>query len=151
MDHAEDSPVHPPDYRPRFQFSLRTLLILMTGLAILLSGLFGGPGWLALCTVCVLLIAVPMVLTSVLIYSRGYRRTFCIGALFPAGSTMTVLSPLSFPYMMMGAFDGVGADPATRLVILASLTVYSMLVIVFGLAAVWIRRMVEPARARESR
>jgi hypothetical protein len=37
-------------------------------------------------------LALPAVLCTVLVYGRGYRRTFCLGALFPAGVMLVCTS-----------------------------------------------------------
>ena len=70
--------------RPRpFQFSLRTLIIVMTALAVVCSGLFAGPLWATVLTALLLTMLTPVAFTVAVIYGRGYLRTFSIGALFP--------------------------------------------------------------------
>ncbi len=70
---------------PSFQFSLKTLFLVTIGVAVGVSLLFAAPMIVnAIAAGCFLLL-LPAVLTVVLICGRGYTRTFCIGALFPAG------------------------------------------------------------------
>lgn len=67
------------------QFSLQTLLLVTTALAVCCSCLLVAPGLVRLITAACLLITLPALLTVVLIYRRTYVRTFCIAALFPSG------------------------------------------------------------------
>jgi hypothetical protein len=79
------------DFPPRFQFSLRNLLIAVAVLAVLL-GLFAVAGgilaWL-LAILVVWILPTPLVVAAV--YSRGDIRAFSIGALVPWVSRWTNL------------------------------------------------------------
>jgi hypothetical protein len=77
-----DEPV--PARRP-FQYSLRTLFIITTVLAILCAGLFAAPGWMRILVLIFWLIAYPIAIISLVIYGHGYLRSFSIGALTGIG------------------------------------------------------------------
>lgn len=136
------------DARPaRFQYTLRGLLALTTAVAIACAVFFTMPEWVSgLVTVCVL-ISTPGMLTVMVIYGRGYTRTFAIGALFPALLPAGLcLSPVLAFYLITpagsalgGAFDAM--EPGVAFLI--SLNVYFVLVLGNGLLAVWVRRCVE--------
>ena len=68
-----------------FQFGLSTMLIITVMVAVSCSIFFRMPNVPATFAMLAVSLALPAVLTTVLIYARGYRRTFCLGALFPAG------------------------------------------------------------------
>ena len=87
MDDQHNAVHHSQPHASPFQFSLRTMFILTTVVAILCSGLFASPHWGRLLTLFCWLLASPAVLTAVVIYGRGYLRTFAIGGLFAAGPT----------------------------------------------------------------
>jgi hypothetical protein len=70
--------------RRPLQFTLRTLFILTTLTAALCSALFATPVWFAISTVGLLALLIPIGLIVAIIHARGYFRTFCTGALFPA-------------------------------------------------------------------
>src|SRR5882724_943480 len=77
------------DLPPRFQFSLRNMLIAVAVLAVLL-GLFAVAGgiltWL-LAAVVIWILPTPLVVSAV--YARGDLRAFAIGALVPWVSLWT--------------------------------------------------------------
>jgi hypothetical protein len=79
--------------RISFQFGLSTLLAIMAVVAVSCSLMFTMPNAPATVALLAVSLALPAVFTTVLIYGRGYRRTFCLGALFPAG-VMLVCSSL---------------------------------------------------------
>ena len=137
-----------PDSRPRrFQYSLRTLFVLTTGLAMLCSILFSLPTWLAELAVVFLVISTAAALTVTLIYGRGYVRTFCIGALFPAGVCL-----LSSTYGLEMIYDVLIAflrSDDERLVIQIFVTLYYTLVLGDGVLAVCVRRLAEAPDDRE--
>ena len=140
---AEDQPTRRP-----FQFSLRSLLILMTVTAVFLSALFGGNDWIAAATVYVLFTAWPMVLTIVLIYGRGKTRTFCIGALFPVAPLPASPSSLFFAV----AFGRIPAPPfglEVRLQLGLACLVMLVASVLVGVAALGVRRLVESSARRE--
>jgi hypothetical protein len=71
--------------RRRLQFSIRTLLWVTLATAIALAILVSSPSVVAVPVMMCLTIAIPAILTVVVIYGSGYQRTFCVGALFPTG------------------------------------------------------------------
>jgi len=132
------------DARP-IQYSLATMLIVMTLLAVVCSGLFAGPQWLTAATAGLLTLIVPLVLTVTLIYGKGYLRTFCIGAIFPAG---TILSSGLNAYGML--FYGIGGNGLgdsntleTRLIIALVVLAIAIVIVVCGLIAMGVRRMLD--------
>ena len=99
----------PPDtpkiQRPKFQFSLRTMLLLTGVVAALCSAVFAGPTWLRIFLAFFPLWGWPAALIAAIVYSRGYPRVFCIAALSPC-----VLSNLAI-CLMIGYFS-VGMTPS---------------------------------------
>ncbi len=134
----EESIQQPTKRRP-FQFSLRSLFILTTVLAATLGLLFRAPPVVSVSTAGFFILSLPMVLVIVLIYGRGYTRTFCIGALFPTAFSLWSVSdyPL-FAYAIVGPnFDEIGWWAACWL---GGVVVLST---IFGLLAMGVRRLVE--------
>ena len=161
MAHEDPAPMQPPlegvtanaqqparkDRRP-LQFSLRTVFLAMTGLSVVCAGLFAGPSWAAFVTAYCLLLAVPIILATVAIYERGYRRTFCVGALFAAVWFAYGLEQC-WLYVLDGLFYGfdrvslsVGPE-ITRWGICRVVGVGLVIVLVSGLLTVIVRRLVE--------
>ena len=137
-----DRPTHDRDSpRPRsFQFTLRSLLVATTLTAIFLSCLFGGSTWVAMFAALLVVFAVPVVLITILVYGRGYQRTFCIGALTFAVATLTLPFGIQYEYILaMGVDDGL----APRCYVLIGLLTGILIAAAFGLLAVMVRRMVE--------
>ena len=133
-----------------FQYSLRTMFIVMTVLAVVLSGVFAGPEWFSVLTALLLAVMAPMVLTTALIYSHGYVRTFCIGALFPAGVILTTVAPgLTYPFLRMGRMGGPSGE--TGLFVGIFILVASVVIVVLGLVAVGVRWMIEAPQRRRQR
>jgi hypothetical protein len=75
-----------------FQFGLSTMLILTVLVAVSCSLFFSMPNKPGTIALMVITLALPAVFATVLIYGRGYRRTFCLGALFPSGVMMVCTS-----------------------------------------------------------
>jgi hypothetical protein len=75
-----------------FQFGLSTLLIVMVLVAVACSLFFQIPPIYATFALIAISLALPAVLCTVLVYGRGYRRTFCLGALFPSGVMLVCTS-----------------------------------------------------------
>ena len=87
-----------------FQFGLSTLLIIMVLVAVSCSLFFTIPNVPATFALLAISLALPAVFCTVLIYGRGYRRTFCLGALFPSGA-MLVCSSLMIMIHAISAFQ----------------------------------------------
>jgi hypothetical protein len=70
--------------RPFLQFGLGTMLWITTAVAVVCTIVFRIPTECAVPLSLFISLALPAVLTTVIIYGRSYQRTFCIGAMFPA-------------------------------------------------------------------
>ena len=80
-----------PDKTPRF--SLGFLWFLTTVAAVVSWVLFYVPNWIALPMVLLLMLVIPAMFTTLLIYDRGFWRPISIGVLVPYTVT---LFPLAF-------------------------------------------------------
>ena len=114
------------------------------------AGLFAGPVWAVVLTAYCLLLATPVTLTMVAIYGGGYRRTFCIGAMFPAGILLlhggqTGLAVLTY---RMGGMSG-SLAASDRLTIGITLGVAMVAVVGSGFLAVAVRRLVEAEKGAQ--
>ncbi len=67
------------------QFGLQAMLGMTAVVAVVCTLFFSIPPVVATPLMIVLMVTLPAVLTTVLVYGRGYQRTFCLGAIFPAG------------------------------------------------------------------
>jgi len=139
-----------------FQYTLRTMFIVMTVLAVALSGIYAGPPWASMLTGLALGLLAPMVLTIGTIYGRGYARTFCIGGLFPAGLIFIALIPqcIDFVPRVIGWERYYRTYPSSDEIlpwrVALSIFVGGVMVVVSGLVALGVRWMVEaPQRRRE--
>ena len=74
----------PEARRPFLQFGLGTMLWITTATAVVCTIMFRVPTQFAEPSMLFISVALPAVLTTVIIYGRSYQRTFCIGAMFPA-------------------------------------------------------------------
>ena len=132
--------------RAPFQYSLRTMFIVMTVLAIGVSLLFAAPPIVQVVSAGFFLILLPMVLTVAIIYGRGYGRTFCIGAIFPAG---VAIWPVGYgvPLILYGmdGMDDVGYGPGIWVGVAFAV---SML---FGLIAMGVRWMIQAPQRQQER
>ena len=70
------------------QFGLRALFAVTLIAAVSCSLFFSMPPAVATVALVAVSLVLPAVLTTAAIYIRGYWRTFCIGALFPAGTML---------------------------------------------------------------
>jgi lysylphosphatidylglycerol synthetase-like protein (DUF2156 family) len=134
-----------------FQFTLRTMFLVTTVVAVVLGGLSVPADWewVRYLTVFYLAVAVPIILVVMLIYGRGYVRTFAIGALFPAGAIL-------WSAVWLGVVLVAGNPPrdwnlpdgaeARRLMLALGTAIAATMVLLGGLIAVVVRRMVEPRR-----
>ncbi|MBN2216262.1 MAG: hypothetical protein JW719_02685 [Pirellulales bacterium] len=73
----------PSPRRGRFQFSIRSMLILTAVVAVICSVLFAMPGWLAWIILGFTFLTIPGVFISILTYGTPYQKTFAIGAMSP--------------------------------------------------------------------
>jgi len=67
------------------QFGLQAMLGMTAVVAVVCTLFFSMPPEIATPVMIVIMVTLPAVLTTVLVYGRGYQRTFCLGAIFPAG------------------------------------------------------------------
>jgi hypothetical protein len=149
--HVQSSPPQGTSpFRPPFQYSLWSMFVLTTLLAIGLGFLVAAPTWLMVVVLLLLSLALPMALTIAVIYGRGRFRTFAIGALFPAGVLIFSMVPLfRGPFYGIFDFGGGGDDLEARVILTAVVAVTGILIAAFGLLALWIRWLVErPQRQR---
>jgi hypothetical protein len=75
---------------PRFQFTIRSMLILTAIVAVLCSILFAMPDWAADLFLFFLAMFIPAILVTLLVYGTRNQRTFGVGALFPTGFLLLV-------------------------------------------------------------
>lgn len=136
----------------RPQFSLRSMLVLVAVVSVVLAVMFTLPDTPAGFVLLFTSFALPAGLTVVLIYRPGYLRTFCIGALFPAGTLLGGLAlvlvaividnGLPTPDELAALADGIGS--AGR----AFVGFVWVLSLLTGLLAVGLRRLLErPGRS----
>jgi len=140
---------HPPRRRP-FQFRLRTLFVVTTAAAIILAGLSAPSERVRVLSAGSLILAIPVVLTTVLVYGRGYARTFCIGGLFPAGCIVLWSLAGSLLGNTLEFFDlhsNLG-EQAAELVVWLALDL--LLTIAMGLLAMGVRWLVESSNRAET-
>lgn len=78
--------------RARFQFGLGTMFLITAMVAVSCSLFFQMPNVVATPLLVLFMLVLPAVLTTVLVYGRGYQRAFCLGALFPAGTMLVCTS-----------------------------------------------------------
>ena len=126
------------------QYSLRTCFVILTLSALLLAAVFAIPVDEAAILFLAILFPVPMVFGVCAIYSRGYLRTFAIGACFPA--LIAFLSPYFMQILYFGfeEFDLVHSPTLMRLLLLAYLVGAILVFLTHGALAVLVRWLVEP-------
>ena len=144
---GDNPPSQPPPERPRrLQFGLSTMLLITTVTAILCSLVFSVPFYIALPLMLFMTVAVPpAVWTMVIIYGRGYQRTFGIGAMFPAGARMLlgVMFYWELPFSR-GWPNGGGDEEITVRLVVCGLWLSSLLV---GVICAGVRWIVEKRRS----
>ena len=136
-----------------FQFTLRTMFIVTTVVAVLCSGLFAAPGWARLLTVACWAIALPAVMATVTIYGRGYLRSFGIGGLFAMGPLL--FWDLIAGYYILVVFGSLSdwssltdldKDDGFRYVPGIFVACYTAFSILLGLVVVGVRWMIESSQ-----
>jgi hypothetical protein len=138
-----------------FQFSLLALLVLTTLVALACGLLFAAPGWVAALTMYAMLMALPAVWLTGVIYGRGYARTFCIAALVPAGAILLGFG-LFAGYLLLATaagetswLDFSDAEAGSLWGVIVS--AHAGLSVLAGTLAVLVRRTVEGPPRRRSR
>ena len=143
-----------PEHRP-FQFTLRTMFIVTTVVAMWCSGLFAPYALSQLVTVTLWVFTVPVVLVVMLIYGRGYMRTFAIGGLFTTFPLLICHVVLVYSLVMVaislasgGNADwsdafGTAIPDESRLAAGLFCAGYTAVIFLFGFLAMGVRWMVE--------
>ena len=138
--------------RQPFQYTLKTLLIITTIVAILCAGLFAAPGWIRLFTLYVWLIVYLTVVTAMIIYGGNQTRTFFIGVLIGSGlmiltsilTAVELVAPITTTESswdeFVKSYEDVGFGPAIYVGITLCLGAIA------GLVALVTRRLIESAQ-----
>jgi len=136
----------PPEVRPRFQFGISTLLWIMTGTAVICALLFPMPSIIAIPVLLfVTVVVMPAVWTTIIVYARGYRQTFAIGAIFPTGLVLFSGYGL-FRGMPLSVGPSVGDETVFRLV----LFLFWLSSFLVGAICVGVRRYLERHDSRST-
>jgi hypothetical protein len=142
------APRRQAEARP-FQFTLRTMFIVTTAVAVALGGLSTPLRGVQGATLLYLALVAPMMATIGLIYGRGYMRTFSIGAMFPAGLVLF--------YAFVFVMDDIGPprrfweDQAPHREIVPVVAFVLAIIVLTGLLAMGIRWMVESPQREAAR
>ena len=129
------------------------MFIVTTVVAVLCSGLFAAPGWARILTLCCWAIALPAVMTAVIIYGRGYLRTFGIGGLFAMGPLL--FWNLIAGYLILAVFPAfsdsfsltdLDKDDGSRYLPGIFVACYTVFSILLGLVVVGVRWMIESSQ-----
>ncbi len=131
--------------RGRLQFSLRGLLVLMTVSAFVCGLLFAAPAWVGLLLVVFQCTAMPVAVTVMIIYGRGYLRTFAIGAMFPGFLALFY----SYAVLLSGLGDLDDESLQTRLMLAAYLVGLFVVMALYGGTAMVVRWLVERWQSSE--
>jgi hypothetical protein len=83
--------IPPKAPRPFLQFGMGTVLWITTATAVVCAVVFRVPVEFAIPLILFISVALPAVLTTVIIYGRSYQRTFCVGAMFPSVSLPLII------------------------------------------------------------
>lgn len=138
MSMNQDSPESQANIPPRFQFGLSTMFWVTTATAIVCSLLFRIPADFSIPIMLFISVAVlPAVWTTVIIYGRGYQRTFGIGAMFPSGF---FLLSIAFDRLDLFRREGLPPDEFWGRILMLGLWLSCLLV---GVACMGVRRLVE--------
>lgn len=144
MDHPTP-PDRSPPFPPRLtQFSLRSLLWLMTGVAVVCAVMFQMPDALAVPILMFVTMAMVPVLVTVIIHGSSYQRTFAIGAIFPPGLLLSAFTPLG------GFFFGrapMSMDPGESSGFRVAIGAFWISSLAMGLLCVGTRWLLERQRA----
>jgi uncharacterized protein (DUF2062 family) len=99
-----------------------------------------------------------MAVVVALIYSRGYARTFWIGALFPTGVLLLSVAVEGDPFKIvrvltptLSELSGYGDPYLARCVLGLTILVAMTMIIVAGIVAIGVRWMVESPQRSQAR
>jgi hypothetical protein len=132
-----------PDGPPRFQFSLFSMFVVTTAVAITCSLTFSMPVLVALPGFVLVSMIVTAVLITVIVYGRGYQRTFCIGAVVPFG---VLLFALAFDMVIL-FLDGPPGPRGDALAFRLTVVGFWASSILAGAICAGVRRLIERRRA----
>lgn len=119
-------------------------LIIAIAVLVVIVALLGTRGWLRALSGACLIVVVPAALTTVLVYGRGYFCTFCLGALFPAGIILLLISPA----FLILAMEPRALDDLDWTFVLVIVISWGISVAV-GLVALGVRSMMEAPGRRQ--
>ncbi|MEN6452516.1 MAG: hypothetical protein ABFC96_18660 [Thermoguttaceae bacterium] len=162
MDGHDEVPL-PSDCPRPFQFSLRTLFIVTTIVAILCAGLSArAPRWYSLYTFISWATILPLSLIAIVIYARGPLRAFGIGGLFACLPLLAfdilvgaaTLGHLAHAHSLSAfsnysPFDHLGGDDPIGPTLSLIVGLQSLGTAILGLVAVVVRRIAEPRELRD--
>jgi hypothetical protein len=160
MENAENARMDGEVHARPFQFSLRTMFIVTTIVAVWCSGLFAPYAVARLVTLAIWVFSVPIVLVVMVIYARGYMRTFAIGGLLTTAPLFIYHFIAAYAIVAMAFSSGTDfstlmamddADESRFVVGLFSIG-YTVVIFVSGFLAMGVRGLVElPQRAQARR
>jgi len=130
------------------QFSLRTVLVVMTIAALLCGALFAAPAIVGFLLTGFVLTAMPLVLTIMLIYGRGYLRTFAIGALFP-GVIVMLYSYAAFASVLDDLDDALETSWEAGLTMVIYTAFAAFVLALYGGTAMLVRWFIERPRREQ--
>lgn len=162
------SPVLPPRVRPqkrgggsrRGRFSLRALLLTLTGVAIVLGAMVGLPPAVTLVLGELISLAVFMSVLLGVVHGRGYLRTFCTGGLVaaayhllpelisPQQGTDVLLGELAESLLRQQGQAVVSRETSTAIMAFGGTLELLVSVVTLGLFSVWIRRRIERRQSK---
>ncbi len=143
MGNELNTPLPPEAPHRSLQFSLSSMFLVTTAVAVVCSLTFSMPAVVALPLLVLSSVILAAVLITLIIYGRGYQRTFCIGAVVPFG---VLLLTLAFTGAIV-FFDG-PSSRGYRLSLVPRLVVvgFWMSSILVGAICVGVRKLVEKPR-----
>jgi hypothetical protein len=149
MDLGKQAHIDPEPRNRPFQFSLRTLFVVVTIVAVLCSGLLASPPWGRKLTLAFLALTSPVVFIALVIYGRGYLRAFAIGgviALAPLAVTIASYGLEMFAGMFTGdgMLDALSQDSGSGYWEATVVAAYTGITILFGLLVMSVRWMLQP-------
>jgi len=121
---------------PRFQFSPLSMFAVTTAVAVVCSLAFSMSDMVAIPLFLLFSVVLTAVLITIIVYGRGYQRTFCIGAVVPFGVLLLTLG-------FVGAIlflEGPRTQPSTYRLVVCGCWLSSLLV---GVVCVGVRWLVE--------
>ncbi len=127
------------------QFSLKTLLEFMLGASVLCAVLFSAPAFIAFLVFAAILLFLPPVSISLIVYGSGHARAFGIGSLAAASPLYMSMSYLGM-YVVAIVFDSdmLSSLGGSELYVRLAIGGFIMLVFTGGVIAVVMRKLLQP-------